>query len=1382
MSESRSESRSDSAGVSRAEMLAEAYKRGILPDDMKSAYEEALRRGLVEPAAERTDVLAEVGAVGSGINRGVAMAAGLPVDLVNAGLNLFGAGTAEPVGGSASIRRGLDALGGQTDVQAQTRLGRLASRAGEEVGAALVPMAGALSIPARAAAGPVASTLRNAVAGTSGGDRAAQLAMSAGAGLGAGVAQEAGPGSAPAMVATLGAGAGAYAGQRAGAAYAPGVLGRLLGGAAGFAAGGYAGSQVPENAQVAEFAGGLLGGAATVPALAVGGMARDLVAPLHSREARQGAAGYTLNQFVSDPDSVVGAPSEIVPGSPLTTAQAAQDPGLASLERTLRSQKVPGPLFAQRDADRALAQRNAMQGLAPENGGAEDVAANVRDAYGRLVSTTGDMVNRAGARVEQRLGAVGPGLDPVTAGRTVRDELGGARDVAKTAESNLWQRLQDNEDLALEVGAAPANARKMLDEISPSAKPPSGDAAGVLDAAANLGGVVRWRELQDLRSWAAQTSSDLAASGDAVNKRRVDAVLRGLDADIARAVGPDDAPAGGGGASPGGPQTGGGAGPAGGRNFEQMAAGSPGPQNVGAVFTPDGMKIETQWRLVDLAGPDAPIVSHTPDFRENPRYPQALQPRNRDRAASEAQVVEIAGKLNPERLGAGGVGDGAPIIGPDRVTESGNGRLLAIDRAYSNGGRRPAEYRAWIEAQGFRTDGMERPALVRVRTNDLPDADRVRFTEAANSGPGLKLSPVEQAAVDARRVDDATLSLYRGGALDAPDNVDFARAFVRQAAPGDAGTLSTADGRLSLEGARRMQGAMLAKTYGDAPIVQTLLETGDDDIRALGRALADTAPQMAQLRAAISRGDVPAAFDPVATLTDAARVVQRARRDGVPIGAVLAQSDAFNPTNPHAAAFLGAAYGDGFRRVSYGRATEALRTYADEAMRQTGGGDMFGPGPAPGDVWAAAQRRARGIGDDAQTAAPGAGGGGSGAAGGGGPVPPAGAGGSGGGAGVVDDGLTPNFGPEDAAQYRAARAATAERKGTFDRGAVGQALAKGGYNARDGVYAMPVEQVAGRFFNSGRASATDMAEFLQAAESRPAAIEALRDYAIGDLRRAAVDDAGKVDPKRWAGWIAKHGQALSAFPEVRRDLSNVSAAQRSLDRLTARRDEAVKGFEKSAAGEFLRKDPEQAFASVIKSGNRTQGLTQLVRMAKGDPDKMEQLRRAAVNQMIRTIENKGAVDALSNNVLSPAKTKEFMAANGKALQKSGLLSPGQIAVLNRVEEDMNRAVYAQTVGKAVGSNTYQNLATGAVLGQISMGMAKPNGLLANTIGRAGNWMYRVADKEVQALVAEAMLDPALARELMARATPERVNWLGDMLKRRALATGLITATTSDGEQ
>lgn len=1281
------------------------------------------------------DLAGEAGAVLAGFGRGAANVVGLVRDLPNAALSLaqskfgdaYGVGPLarllpepdpEPVGGAASIKRALDPIGINT--QASTTAGRVISRVAEEVGSAAVPMVGFAGLPARAAARVAANPVGRALAGTNNADRAAQLGISGAVGLGAGAAQEAAPGS-----------------------------------------------------HLAELGGALAGGAAGLGGAYVAGTVRNFARPFYSQEAIDAGAGKFLRENMADPETAARLQQgtiadDIVPGSELTTAQAAQDVGLAGLERTLRNEDSAP--FATRDAQRAAAQRAELARQAPaDSAGAEEVADMARAEQARIAAEGAAKASAAQADVGRRLGAVGPGSGPVPAGTAIREELGAARKTAKTAEKNLWNKLDDNEDLALEVVGAREAAQRMRAEMSPSAKPMAGDAAGVLDAAENLGDVVRWRELQDLRSWAKQTSSDLARAGDAVNKRRVDAVLAGIDKDLARAAGPDDA-AGGITAAPSpGPR------PAGG--------GGTGPAASDTVYAPDGQRIETEWRLVDLSGPDAPIVSNTPDFRPNPDYPAELQPRDRSRAASEAQVVKMAGELNPERLGAGGVGDGAPIIGPDRVTESGNGRLLAIDRAYRNGGRSSAEYRAWVEKQGYDTTGMEKPALVRVRVNELNAADRRRFTESANSGPGQALSAVEQSGIDAGRMGDDVLSLWRGGSIDDAANVDFARAFVKAMPSGDSGRLAAANGTLSVEGVRRIQGALLAKVFGnDSALVTALLETGDDNIRALGKALTDAAPKLAQLRAAIARGDVPKDMDPVSALLDAVRVVQRARKDGVPIGDVLRQSDAFSRIDPAAETFLRAAYGDGFKRVSAGRAGQALETYADEALRQTDGGGLFGPGPTASDVWSAAERRARGIADDA-TATPGAGGA-SGAVPPAGPGAAAGGGGAGGGGGssIVDDGLTPNFGPDDAAAYRAAREATAERKATFDRGAPGRVLREGGYLARgeDG-YLQPVEQVAGTFFNGGKASSTDIAEFLRAADGRPAAVQALQDYAVGDLRRVAVDDAGRIDAKKWANWMRQHSSALSAFPELRARFANVRAAQETLERVEAEAADAIKAFGKSSAGKFLDRDAGKAFAAVMNGSNRTADLRELVRLARGDEKKMGALRKAVVDEMTRRIENLGAVDAMGESTLSAAKTTGFLREMAEPLQKSGVLKREHVEALRRIEDDMRRKVFVDTAGRAVGSNTMQNLVSGAFVMQFLLGRGNRSNPLFAGSAKALGWLWAEPNKLARQRLFDAMLDPKQAALLAQAATPDRLNWVGAMLKRRATATGIGVATTAPDE-
>ena len=97
------------------------------------------------------------------------------------------------------------------------------------------------------------------------------------------------------------------------------------------------------------------------------------------------------------------------------------------------------------------------------------------------------------------------------------------------------------------------------------------------------------------------------------------------------------------------------------------------------------------------------VTRHNQDLTANPAYPPELQPRARDRAASEAQVANIASRLQPERLGASNtVADGAPIVGPDGVVESGNGRVMALRRAYAANRPKAQGYRDWLAARHVR--------------------------------------------------------------------------------------------------------------------------------------------------------------------------------------------------------------------------------------------------------------------------------------------------------------------------------------------------------------------------------------------------------------------------------------------------------------------------------------------------------------------------------------------------------------------------------------------------------------------------------------------------------------------------------------------------------
>ena len=125
---------------------------------------------------------------------------------------------------------------------------------------------------------------------------------------------------------------------------------------------------------------------------------------------------------------------------------------------------------------------------------------------------------------------------------------------------------------------------------------------------------------------------------------------------------------------------------------------------------------------------------------------------------------------------------------------------------------------------------------------------------------------------------------------------------------------------------------------------------------------------------------------------------------------------------------------------------------------------------------------------------------------------------------------------------------------------------------------------------------------------------------------------------------------------------------------------------------------------------------------------------------------------------SSTKNTDFTTYLGKfsneleKVKKDGLLSKQQIARLQAIKDDLMTQNYADTAGKGVGSNTMQNLAYANAANVIGL----PNMLRGTSggqmVGRAaqkiGNTLYSNANKEITNKMAETMLSPQRAAELM----------------------------------
>ena len=130
--------------------------------------------------------------------------------------------------------------------------------------------------------------------------------------------------------------------------------------------------------------------------------------------------------------------------------------------------------------------------------------------------------------------------------------------------------------------------------------------------------------------------------------------------------------------------------------------------------SPDGVR---RYEFVHRALPaDQLITSHDPfTFQVNPAFAQAIQPRLRDRTATELQVKRIAANLSPEVLLTDyhTLDRGAPIIGPDRLVESGNGRVMGIMRAIKDHPQAYAAYREML-LERCPTFGLDAQAVARL--------------------------------------------------------------------------------------------------------------------------------------------------------------------------------------------------------------------------------------------------------------------------------------------------------------------------------------------------------------------------------------------------------------------------------------------------------------------------------------------------------------------------------------------------------------------------------------------------------------------------------------------------------------------------------------------
>jgi hypothetical protein len=349
------------------------------------------------------------------------------------------------------------------------------------------------------------------------------------------------------------------------------------------------------------------------------------------------------------------------------------------------------------------------------------------------------------------------------------------------------------------------------------------------------------------------------------------------------------------------------------------------PVRRSTVYTADNEPVEVDTIVVEAD-------SLTTSDMEG--YPAELQPRDRNRAASQTQIEGIANNPVPARLDRSPEVDrGAPIVGADgRIVESGNGRVMGLRRAYERGSAEA--YRAYVQQNYPEAAGMKNPVIVRRRVTDVNSQE---FASVANQSATLQMSAAEQAKDDASKITGDILDLYKGGQVGSASNRDMIRAFIGKLPQSAQGGLVTKEGGLSIDGQRRFQSALFHAAYDSDSMLKRLAETPDEDLAALTNAMLDAAPRVAQLRDDVTKGRVaPEMADFTEALGTAARTISDFRAKGMDLKGFRDQIDAFAEPIPELAdQIMTALYNPaGTRMVSKKAMSDFIQDFVTEAKKE----------------------------------------------------------------------------------------------------------------------------------------------------------------------------------------------------------------------------------------------------------------------------------------------------------------------------------------------------------------------------------------------------------------------------------------------------------------
>jgi hypothetical protein len=355
-------------------------------------------------------------------------------------------------------------------------------------------------------------------------------------------------------------------------------------------------------------------------------------------------------------------------------------------------------------------------------------------------------------------------------------------------------------------------------------------------------------------------------------------------------------------------------------------------------------KVDVQYELQDLGNIN---------FAEG-----ELQNRDRSRPQTQQFLRDFTSTFDPEALGEDNATDrGAPIINKDNTILSGNGRTMGLEEIYANYPEQAEAYRSFLRGQGYDTEGMERPVLVR---RLLSDVDERQFVVGSNVADIAALSPPELARQDAQDIlTPEVLATYYGGDLKAAKNDAFVGRFIAKLSAKERGDAMDAKGNPSAQVLQRIRNALLYKAYGESGkasdiFISKAMERADDDTKTLTNALIEASNDWIKFQRGVSAGKIDPKYDITDKLMEAVAAVSDIKERGLKVRDYLRSEDLVEPLDPFVKDILLAFHNDNVSRfVGKNVISNILSNYAETAADQQAAPDMLGMAetPSAGEIW-----------------------------------------------------------------------------------------------------------------------------------------------------------------------------------------------------------------------------------------------------------------------------------------------------------------------------------------------------------------------------------------------------------------------------------------------